>query len=149
MSADVHFTLGRNKKYWHVSRYPSMYSRGKARDTYCSTAATETTRWDFASSENNGNVVFFVMGRRHEGKLEWLLKEIRSPKENCRLSREAFLMFWFFVRFLWNTNPTMRIWVVWSLFRLKSFWLYFIYIFGNEYLLTSVTMHSLRNILHG
>jgi len=76
-------------------------------------------RWDFASSENNDNVVFPVMGQRHEGKLEWLLKEIRSPKENCRLSREAFLMFWFFVESLWNMNPKIRILVL-RTFRLES-----------------------------
>lgn len=102
-----YFALGRNEKLSWFSLSFDVVSRRNWKDTYCS--CNRDTRWDFASSENNDNVVFSVMEQRHEEKLEWLLKEIRSPKENCKLSREAFLMFWFFVGSSWNTNPTIRI----------------------------------------
>lgn len=93
----------------HVFRYSLTYSLAERSERYILyDSCNRGTRWDFASSENNGNVVFLMMERRHEGKFEWLLKEIRSPKENCRLSREPFFMLWFFVEIPWNTNLAIR-----------------------------------------
>lgn len=79
--------------------------RNRVRDTYCMAAASEIPVEILLRRRTTATLSFLWWDG---GKLEWLLKEIRSPKENCRLSREPFLMLWFFVEAPCNTNLAIR-----------------------------------------
>lgn len=85
---------------WEILACPSLFfdvlPRNGWRNTYCMAAATETPV-EISLRRRAMATLSFSRWWRHERKLEWLLKEIRSPKENWRLSREAFLILRFFV----------------------------------------------------